>query len=366
MELRIERDHRLDVEPVAEHAALPARITSALQIPGDHLLAGRERLLAVEAHAGPVRHPIRRIAQELGHAERVRQHDEELAVVHLLPFGQHRILRRLELGIVAGETGDHHRQLVRIGADRLHAVLEGEVRVRSADEGRPQLAGERGRHPFLPQEAVAPPRAELGQAGLRVVAQALDLVPQLGLGLGVEHVQLELVERSHGRARAQLADDRERVDLPQGDVGPAPLEREHVLAVPDLQPVVRKPEAAQILDILRAKDVPPSVEAVAGEPDQLVLLEMQVPRVIELRAQRRFGNELGESHLPRPIDQAEGDRNVRIEHPDELMHQELVKIRVEQRPGDRVEPVIVVVDPRGEIEHRLVPANPRTAPITYS
>ena len=199
---------------------------------------------------------------------------------------------------------------------------------------------------------MAPPRAELGQAGLRVVAQALDLVPQLGLGLGVEHVQLELVERSHGRARAQLADDRERVDLPQGDVGPASLEREHVLAVLSLQPIIGQAEPAQVFDVLRAEDVPPAVEPIAREPDQLVLLELQVPHVVELRAQRRFRNELGEPHLLRAIDQAEGDGDVRVEHPNELMHQEFVEIGVEQRPDDRIEPVIVIVDPGGEIEHR--------------
>ena len=38
------------------------------------------------------------------------------------------------------------------------------------------------------------------------------------------------------------------------------------------------------------------------------------------------------------------------------MHQEFVEIGIEQKTDDRVEPVIVVVDPGGEIEHRLVPA----------
>src|SRR5262249_19292918 len=54
VELRMERDHQVDVETVAEHAAFLARIAAALQVPADHLLSGRERLLAVEAHSGPV------------------------------------------------------------------------------------------------------------------------------------------------------------------------------------------------------------------------------------------------------------------------------------------------------------------------
>ncbi|WP_233026627.1 hypothetical protein [Rhodopseudomonas boonkerdii] len=44
------------------------------------------------------------------------------------------------------------------------------------------------------------------------------------------------------------------------------------------------------------------------------------------------------------------------------MHQEFVKIRVQQGTDNRIEPVIVVVDPGGEIHHRN--ATPQIMPDT--
>src|ERR1700686_4655347 len=42
--------------------------------------------------------------------------------------------------------------------------------------------------------------------------------------------------------------------------------------------------------------------------------------------------------------------------PDELQHQELVKIGVEQRPGNRVQLPVVVVRPLGEVNDHRVPS----------
>jgi hypothetical protein len=42
--------------------------------------------------------------------------------------------------------------------------------------------------------------------------------------------------------------------------------------------------------------------------------------------------------------------------PDELKHQELVKIGIEQRPGNRVEFPVVVVRPFGEVNDHRVPS----------
>jgi hypothetical protein len=77
-------------------------------------------------------------------------------------------------------------------------------------------------------------------------------------------------------------------------------------------------------------------------------------------AQHGFRDDLREPHLLGAVDQAEGDGNFRIEHPDELVHQEFVEIGVQQRADDRVEPIIVVVDPGGEIHHGN--ANPDEVP----
>ena len=56
--------------------------------------------------------------------------------------------------------------------------------------------------------------AEVGEAEVGDVAEALNLVPEMGLGAGVEDVELQLVEGGEGGAGLHLADDGEGVDLP--------------------------------------------------------------------------------------------------------------------------------------------------------
>ena len=69
------------------------------------------------------------------------------------------------------------------------------------------------------------PKSEILQVRQR--AQPLDLAPHLGLGAGIEHVELERAEALQGGARAQLVDDRERGNFPHRGVGPGPVEIEH-------------------------------------------------------------------------------------------------------------------------------------------
>ena len=118
------------------------------------------------------------------------------------------------------------------------------------------------------------------------------------LGVGVENIQLELVERRHGGAGAQLADDGEGVDFPQGHIGPAALEGQHILAVDGLELIIRQAEGAQILDILRAENVSATVETVTCQPDQLVFTKPQGADVVELGAQHVFGNDCRRAEPP--------------------------------------------------------------------
>ena len=89
-------------------------------------------------------------------------------------------------------------------------------------------------HQRCQKKAVAAAGAEIGNlqrplGGER--AQPLDLAPQLGLGAGVEHVEIEAAHAAHRGARAQLVDDRQRRDLPHRRVRPRAGEAQLVLSV---------------------------------------------------------------------------------------------------------------------------------------
>ena len=73
--------------------------------------------------------------------------------------------------------------------------------------------------------------------------------------------------------------------------------------------------------------------------------------MVELLAEFARIDEIGEAHLAGAVLDAEGDLGLAMAAKDRLRHQELVEIRVEQRPDDRVDLEAVVVHPRGEIEH---------------
>ena len=223
--------------------------------------------------------------------------------------------------------------------------------IRCADKSRPQFAGHRIRHPFLPEKGMSAPRAEFCEPQLRPFMKAFDLAPDFRFGLRVKNIKLELVERGHCGARAQFADDSERVDFPHRHFGPCTGEGQDILAVDRLQLIVGQAEGAQIIDVLRTENVAAAVEAVAGQPDQLVFAESKRAAMIELRAQNVFRNDRSEPDFAGAVDEAERHRHLRIKHPDKLVHQELVEVRIEQRPDDRIEPVVMVMHAGREIHH---------------
>ena len=125
---------------------------------------------------------------------------------------------------------------------------------------------------------------------------------------------------------------------------------------------IREPGEESGLEDLRA-----AVEGVAGEPDHLLLGEAQRARMVELVAQLRLVDLVGEAHRPCVRLISEKVRlHVRVEAPDHLQHQQLVEIGVEQAADDRVELPGVVVDPLGDIDllhHQSTPSTsqPRRA-----
>ena len=205
--------------------------------------------------------------------------------------------------------------------------------------------------PVLPEEGVAPAGAEVRDAQVGQLLQPLDLLPEPGHRPGVEHLELELLHLVEDRPRAQLHQHGEGRDLPHHRLGPRALEGEVVLVADAVEPVVGHLEVVEPRHEVRPEHPALAVEGVAAQPGDLAAAEAQAADVVELGADVLLGDELGERHVGRAVDQAELDGDVAVTPEDRLQHQELVEVGVEQRPDDRVDPPVVVVDAGGDVGH---------------
>ena len=194
--------------------------------------------------------------------------------------------------------------------------------------------------------------AEVGQPQVGQGAKALDLVPQPGLGAGVEHVQLEPTQPVEGGSAAQFVDDGEGGDLPQRHLGPGALERQVGLTVADFQPVVGQAEVREPGQEIRREDRLDAVEGVAGQPDLFALAEADGAGVVQLLAQGADVDLVGQADGAGAVDDLELHAHVAVFAPDQLKHQQLVEVGVQQAAYDRIEPPGVVVGAAGEIGHR--------------
>ena len=302
-----------------------------------------------------LRHPVGRPLQEIARAVGVGQHDAQVAVVVLLPVGQHPVGRLGQLAVVVGERGVDHRQLVRVGADRLHLAAHGDQAVRGAEEGRAQALDHRLHAPVLPQEAVAPARAEVGDADAGQQLEAADLLPHARHGPRVQHLQLELAEPLGDGAAVQLHQHGERRDLPHGGLDPRPLEGQLVLVAAALQVVGRKAEALEPGDEVGREHLPLAVEHVAAQPGRFAArLSDSVRMWSSCSFSSPMSIELGELDGGGAVDDAEGDPRVAVAAEDRLRHQQLVEVRVEHRADDRVDLPGVIVDAGGDVGHGRV------------
>ncbi len=341
----------IGVHGVGEHQKLPGRIAALFLPPADDLFAALDGRRAVGTEAGPVGDPVGGVAEERGGAEGVGQGDQQVAGIGVTPVVEHLIGRAAQFLVAAGERRQHHRQFVGVGADRLEVAVHCQQHVRGAGEGAPQSFLERLDAPALPQEAVPPPRAEVGDHQPVEPLQPLHLAPQLGLGAGVKHVEREAAAADHRRARAQLVDDGERRDLPHRSMGPRPPEVQLVLAIHLLQFVVGQVEVGEPGHELRREHLRLAVERVTGEPDQFLLGETKGAGVVELGAQFAFVDDVGETDVAAAVDHREGRMHARVERMNHLQHQELVEIGIEQAADDRVEPPAMVVGARRDVGH---------------
>ena len=90
---------------------------------------------------------------------------------------------------------------------------------------------------------------------------------------------------------------------------------------------------------------------VAGEPDQLGFAEAKLARGFELLAQLRDADDFAQAHRSGAIDEREGGARAGEMLPDELEHEELVEIGVEQGAGDGIHLPVVIVRAAGEIDN---------------
>ena len=76
--------------------------------------------------------------------------------------------------------------------------------------------------------------------------------------------------------------------------------------------------------------------------------------MVELLAQLARIDDVGEADAGGAVLDAERDLDVPMAAKDRLRHQELVEIRVEHGPDDRVDLPGMVVDPGCDVRHRLL------------
>jgi hypothetical protein len=183
------------------------------------------------------------------------------------------------------------------------------------------------------------------------LAKLLDLIPEAGFGAGVEDVELELVEGGEGGPGLHLADDGEGVDLPHGDFGPEAGEANDELPVVLGDGVVREAEVVlEPVEELGGEDVADSVEGIAGEPDELGPAEAEGADVVHLVAEHVDGDAVGKTDAQSAVVDLTGDGDGEEVLPDELQHEQLVEVGVEQGAHDGVEFPVVVVSALGEVD----------------
>jgi|GEM_PF-5357657 len=291
----------------------------------------------------------------MGGAICVGQYDQQVALVVLLPVAQHLVGRGGELLVAVGKRRIDHRQLVRVGTDGLNLAPHGDEAVGRAGEGVTQPLHHRLHAPVLPQEAMAAARAEIGNLQAGQGLEALHLLPHPRHGTGIEHLQLELAHGGEHSARAQLVQDGERRNFPEGRLQPRPVELKLVLAVADPEVIGWQLEALEPFDELRREHLPLAVEHVAAQPGRFAPSQPQASGVVELLAQGALLDEVREADILRAVEDREGDARVAMAPEDRLRHQQLVEIRVEQGADDRIDLPLVIVDTCGDVRHAPAP-----------
>src|SRR5271165_6756732 len=126
------------------------------------------------------------------------------------------------------------------------------------------------------------------------------------------------------------------------------------LSIAHVELIIRKPEVVfEPLQKRRLEDSPPPIKSVAGEPYQFRLAKAEAAHVLQLHLQFFDVNSVGDPNVGMPVMQRKLHARCGEMLPDELEHEELVKISVQQRTNDGIEFPVVVVRAFSEVDdHR--------------
>src|SRR5271155_1346431 len=105
-----------------------------------------------------------------------------------------------------------------------------------------------------------------------------------------------------------------------------------------------------------------SVEGVAGEPDEFRFVVAEFSGVLELVAKFFDLDYIGEANFAGAICEGEGGGGSGELLPDELQHEQLVEIVVQQRARDGIEFPVVVVGAAGQVDDHGVSTLPQPVP----
>ena len=94
-----------------------------------------------------------------------------------------------------------------------------------------------------------------------------------------------------------------------------------------------------------------AVEGVAGQPDQFRFVQAELARGFQLLAKLADIHDVSQGNVVRAIHQGEGGAGGGVMFPDELEHQELVKIGIEERARDGIELPVMVVCAAGQVNN---------------
>src|SRR3546814_335934 len=110
-----------------------------------------------------------------------------------------------------------------------------------------------------------------------------------------------------------------------------------------------KLQQLELVDEARREDALHAVEGLAAQPDEFVFLETKRADVVELLSKLLDGDDIGEPHIFGAIIETKGNLDLRVFLEDQLTHEKLVKIVVEQATYDRIHTPIMCVLTAGEI-----------------
>ncbi len=212
-----------------------------------------------------------------------------------------------------------------------------------------------------------PTRAEVAYAEPRNTAQPLHLLPKPGLGAGVENVQFKLAQLLQVRPRLQLVDGCKRIDLPKRRLGPQPVKTKRQLTIFDRQFKIRQTKIPlQPLKKCRLENASAPIKRITRKPDQLRLVEPQPPRLFQLFPQLVHTDQIAQAHGSGAIEQRERGLCLGEILPDKLQHEQLVEIRIEEGPRNRIQLPVVVMRAPGNIDNHdeSTLSQPRQIPVS--